>query len=108
MNKNRFFLVAMIAVSILLFLLRMTGLAAHIVVSVLGLAVMVPITLKTRKEWEKPALEIILRAMYLIAIVTGGALMKVYGVPALGIVHKAGAVLFLVLLLALYIPKWKK
>ena len=108
MNKNRIFLVAMMAVSVLLFLLRMTGMGAHVAVSVLGLAVMIPITLQTRKEWKKPTLEIIMRAMYLVAIVTGGALMKVHGVAALGMVHKIGAALFVVLLLALYIPKWKE
>ena len=108
MNKNRFFLVSMIAVSLLLFMLRMTGMAAHIVVSVLGLAIMIPITLKTRKEWKIPALEIIMRVMYLIAVVTGGAMMKLHGIAALGMVHKIGAAAFVVLLLALYIPKAKK
>ena len=108
MNKNRFFLIAMIAVTALLFMLRMTGMAAHIGVSVLGLAIMIPITLKTRKEWKIPALEIIMRVMYLIAVVTGGAMMKLHGVAALGMVHKIGAAVFAVLLLVLYIPKWKK
>lgn len=108
MNKNRFFLISMIAVVVLLFLLRMTGLTAHIVVSVAGLAIMIPVTLATRKEWKIPALEVILRALYFVAIVTGGILMKVHGAPALGIVHKISATAFLVLLLALYLPKWKK
>ena len=108
MTKNRFFLIAMVAVSVMLFMLRMTGMAAHIAVSVLGLAVMIPITLKTRKTWQKPALEVIMRAMYLVAVVTGGALMKIHGVAALGLVHKLGAAVFAVLLLVLYIPKWKK
>ena len=108
MNKNRFFLISMIAVSALLFLLRMTGLAVHIGVSILGLAIMIPITLQTKNEWNKPALEIVMRAMYLIAIITGGALMKIHGVAVLGIIHKIGAALFLVLLLTLYLPKCKK
>ena len=108
MNKNRFFLLSMIAVSLLLFLLRMTGLTAHIVVSVLGLAVMIPISLKTKSEWTKPALEIFMRAMYFVAIITGGALMKVHGVAALAMVHKIGAAVFVVLLLALYVPKCKE
>ena len=108
MNKNRVFLLAMIAVSVLLFLLRVTGLVPHIVVSVAGLAVLIPFTLKTRKEWKIPALEVIMRLMYLVAIVTGGVLMKVQGVAALGVVHRIGAAAFVVLLLALYIPKCKK
>ena len=108
MNKNKLFMILMLAVALLLFALRMTGMTAHIIVSVLGLAIMIPFTLKTRCEWKKPALEVIMRVMYLIAIVTGGALMKVHGVAALGMVHKIGAAAFVVLLLALYIPKAKK
>ena len=108
MNKNRFFLISMIAVSALLFLLRMTGLTVHMAVSVLGLAIMIPITVMTRKEWKIPALEVIMRVMYLVAIVTGGVLMKVHGVAALGIVHKIAAAAFVVLLMVLYIPKMKK
>ena len=108
MNKNRFFLISMIVVSALLFLLRMTGLTVHMAVSVLGLAIMIPITVMTRKEWKIPALEVIMRAMYLVAIVTGGVLMKVHGVAALGIVHKIAAAAFVVLLMVLYIPKMKK
>ena len=108
MNKNRFFLISMIVVSALLFLLRMTGLTVHIAVSVLGLAIMIPITVMTRKEWKIPALEVIMRVMYLVAIVTGGVLMKVHGVAALGIIHKIAAAAFVVLLMVLYIPKMKK
>ena len=98
----------MIVVSALLFLLRMTGLTVHIAVSVLGLAIMIPITVMTRKEWKIPALEVIMRVMYLVAIVTGGVLMKVHGVAALGIVHKIAAAAFVILLMVLYIPKMKK
>ena len=108
MNKNCSFLISMIVVSLLLFMLRVTGLTAHIVVSVLGLVVMIPLTLATRNEWKLPALEVIMRAMYFVAIVTGGALMKVQGVAALDMVHKISAALFAVLLLVLYIPKCRK
>ena len=108
MNKNRIFLVSMIVVSALLFLLRMTGMVAHIIVSVAGLAVMIPLTLKTRGEWKIPALEVIMRVMYLVAIVTGGVLMAAHVGGAVALVHKIAAALFAVLLLVLYIPKWKK
>ena len=108
MNRNRLFVVAMVIVSVLLFLLRTTGMTAHIAVSVLGLVIMIPFTLKTKSEWTKTPLEVLMRVMYLIAIVTGGVMMKVHGVAAVGIVHKVCAALFVVLLLALYIPKCKK
>lgn len=108
MTKNRIFLISMLLVSILLFLLRLTGLIPHILVSVIGLAIMIPLTIQTKSDWKIPALEIIMRAMYLVAIVSGGMLMKLYGIAALGIVHKVSAAAFLALLLVLYIPKWKK
>ena len=108
MNKNRVLLISMIVVSALLAALRATGIAVHIAVSVAGLAIMIPITIATHKEWKIPALEVIMRAMYLLAVITGGALMKVQGVAVLNIAHKIGAVAFLVLLLVLYLPKWKK
>ena len=108
MNKNCIFVAAMVIVSALLFLLRTTGLTAHIVVSVLGLAIMIPFTVKTKTEWTKAPLEVLMRVMYLIAIVTGGVMMKVHGVAAVGIVHKVCAVLFVLLLFVLYLPKCKK
>ena len=108
MNKNRFFLVSMLLLSVLLFLLRLTGLIPHVIVSVIGLAIMIPLTIKTKSEWKLPALEIVMRVMYLVAIVTGGMLMKLHGIAALGIVHKISAGIFVLLLLVLYLPKWKK
>ena len=108
MNKNRVFLISMLLVSVLLFLLRLTGLIPHIIVSVIGLVIMIPLTIKTKSDWKIPALEIIMRAMYVVAIVSGGMLMKLHGIAALGIVHKISAAIFLLLLLVLYIPKWKK
>ena len=46
-----------------------------------------------------------MRIAYFIAIVTGGLIMKLHNLPALSIVHKVCAVLFVILLLVLYIPK---
>ena len=97
MKKNRLFLLSMLVVCVLLFLLRVTGLIAHTIVSVIGLAIMIPLTIKTRADWKIPALEIVMRVMYFVAIVTGGMLMKLHGIAALGIVHKIAAALFLLL-----------
>ena len=108
MKKNAFFMLAMAIVSMLLAFLSKTGMTAHIVISVLGLAIMIPFTLKTKSEWTKAPLEVLMRVMYLIAIVTGGVMMNVHGVAVVGIVHKVCALLFAVLLLVLYIPKCKK
>lgn len=107
MNKNRIFLILMTLISVLLFIFRMTGITAHLVISIIGLVIMIPLTIATNKEWKIPALEVIMRIMYFVAIVTGAVLMNVEGIVALSIVHKIGAVLFVVLLMVLYIPKLK-
>ena len=104
MKKNLIFLISMIIVSILLFLLRFTGLVPHIIVSVIGLVLMISLTVKNTKSWKIPALEIIMRFAYFVAIVTGGLIMNFQN-PALSITHRIGAVLYVILLLVLYIPK---
>ena len=104
MKKNLIFLISMIIVSILLFLLRFTGLVPHIIVSVIGLILMISLTVKNTKSWKIPALEIIMRFAYFVAIVTGGLIMN-FQIPALSIAHKISAVLYVILLLVLYIPK---
>lgn len=105
MKKDLMFLVSMIIVSVLLFLLRFTGLIPHIVLSVIGLLIMIALTVKNTENWKIPALEIVMRVLYFVAIVSGGLIMKLHNLPALSIVHKVCAVLFVVLLLTLYIPK---
>lgn len=105
MKKDLMFLVSMIVVSVLLFLLRFTGLIPHIIISVIGLLLMIALTVKNTENWKIPALEIVMRVLYFVAIVSGGLIMKLHNLPALSIVHKVCAVLFVILLLVLYIPK---
>ena len=105
MKKDLIFAPILFAVGVFLFLLRFTGLTAHIVISVLGLLALVAYAVLTKKEWKKPALEIIMRAFYGIALITGIIVMNVQGVAAIGIVHKASAVLFLAMLIVLLVSK---
>ena len=105
MKKNLIFLISMVIVSVLLFLLRYTGLVPHIVVSVIGLVLMILLTVKNTKSWKIPALEVIMRIAYFLAIVTGGLIMKIQNVPMLSVAHRISAVIFVLLLLVLYIPK---
>ena len=97
MKKNLLFVIPMIAVAVLLFLLRATGMKVHIAVSVIGLVLLIAYTVATKKEWKIPALEILQRVFYGIAIITGVVLMNVHGIAALSIVHKISAVLFVIL-----------
>jgi hypothetical protein len=105
MKKDLIFAPAMLLIGALLFLLRATGMTAHIAVSVIGVLVLVVYAVLTKKEWKIPALEIIMRAFYGIALITGIVIMNVHGIAALAIIHKASAVLFMVLMIVLLVHK---
>ena len=98
MKKKLLFLIPMIIVAVLLFMLRATGMTAHIIVSVIGLAMLIAYTVATKKSWKYPALEIIERVFYAIALITGVVIMNVQGIAAVAVVHKISAVLFAVIL----------
>ena len=105
MKKDLIFAPVMIVIGALLFLLRATGMTAHIAVSVVGVLVLVAYAVATKKEWKIPALEVIMRVFYGIALITGIVMMNVHGVAALAIVHKASAAVFVVLLVVLFVHK---
>ena len=105
MKKDLIFLLFMLVVGILLFMLRATGMTAHIIISVLGIAVLAAYTATTKKDWKIPALEIIMRLFYGIALITGGVILKVSYIPAVAIIHKVSAALFVLLLVALFVHK---
>ena len=108
MKKNVIFPALILLVGVLLFLLRATGMTAHIALSVVGLVLLVAYTVMTKKEWKIPALEILMRLCYAIALISGVVIMNVHGVAILAIVHKACAALFVVLFVALFVLKVRK
>ena len=97
MKKKVLFLIPMVIVAVLLFMLRATGMKVHIAVSAIGLALLIAYTIATKKEWKIPALEILQRVCYAIALITGVVLMNVHGIVAVSIIHKISAVLFAIL-----------
>ena len=97
MKKDIIFAPIMLLVGAALFLLRFTGMPAHIAISIVGILVLAAYTVVTKKEWKIPALEIIMRAFYGIALISGIVIMNVQGIVAFSIVHKVSAVLFLAL-----------
>ena len=105
MKKDLIFTPAMLVIGVLLFLLRATGLTAHIAISAVGILVLIAYTVLTKKEWKIPVLEVIMRAFYGIALVTGVVIMNVYGIAALAIIHKVSAVLFMALVIVLFVHK---
>ena len=105
MKKDLIFSPAMLVLGVLLFLLKTTGLVAHIAISVVGVLVLVAYAVLTKKEWKVPALEIIMRVFYGVALITGIVIMNVPGVVAVAAVHRICAVLFIVMLAVLFIHK---
>ena len=105
MKKDLIFAPAMLIIGAFLFLLRTTGMTAHIAISVIGILVLIAYTVLTKKEWKIPALEVIMRAFYGIALITGVVIMNVHGIVALALIHKLSAVLFLAMLVVLLVSK---
>ena len=105
MKKDLIFAPVLLLVGVALFLLRFTGMPVHIAISVVGALVLVAYTVLTKKEWKIPALEIIMRAFYGIALISGIVIMNVHGIVALAIIHKVSAVLFLFLIIILLAGK---
>ena len=101
MKKDLIFAPVLLLVGVALCLLRFTGMPVHIAISVVGALVLVAYTVLTKKEWKIPALEIIMRTFYGIALITGIVIMNVHGIVALAIIHKVSAVLFTALIIAL-------
>ena len=108
MKKDLIFTPALLLTGIALFLLKATGLTAHIAISVVGILVLAAYTVATKKEWKIPALEILMRLCYGIAMITGIVIMNVHGIAAIAIAHKAGAALFVLLLVVLFVLKRAK
>ncbi|MBR2938157.1 MAG: hypothetical protein IKB80_06690 [Oscillospiraceae bacterium] len=105
MKKDLIFTPAMLLIGVSLFLLRATGMTAHIAISVVGILVLIAYTVLTKKDWKIPALEILMRAFYGIALITGIVIMNVHGIAALTIIHKVSAVLFMALIIVLLTHK---
>lgn len=105
MKKDLIFAPFMLIVGALLFLYDFIGEPAHIIISILGVLVLAVYTSATKKEWKLPALEIIMRAFYGVALITGIVVMNVEGILALEIIHKLCGALFVALLVILFIIK---
>ena len=100
MKKDLIFAPILILIGAALCLLKFTGMTAHIAVSVIGALTLAAYTVFTKAEWKLPALEIVMRAFYGIALFTGIVIMNVHGIAAFAVIHKISAVLFLVLVIA--------
>ena len=104
MKKDLIFAPIMLIIGILLFMLRTTGMTAHIILSVVGVIDLVAYTVLTKKNWKVPALEIGMRASYGFALISG-IVLKIKYIAIVGVLHKIFAVLFVVLLIVLFAHK---
>ena len=105
MKKDLIFSPVLLLAGVSLFLLKLTGMQVHIAISVIAILILAAYTALTVKSWKLPALEIIMRACYGIALITGIIIMNIHGIVALAIVHKVSAALFVVLLAFLLVDK---
>ena len=99
MKKDLIFTPALLLVGVLLFFLKTTGMTAHIVISIVGVLLLAVYTILSKKEWKCVPLEIIMRAFYGIALITGIVIMNVHGIAVLAIIHKVCAMLFMAMVI---------
>ena len=104
MKKDFIFAPILLVVGVLLGLLKVTGMTAHIVISVVGIIALLAYTVLTKKSWKIPALEIGMRASYGIALISG-IVLKIKYIAIMGMFHKIFAALFVIALVVLFIHK---
>ena len=104
MKKDLIFSLILLVVGIALGLLKVTGMTAHIVISLVGVGVLIAYTVVAKKEWKIPALEIAMRVSYGLALISG-IVLKINYVAFLGILHKVFAIVFLVAHIVIFTQK---
>lgn len=104
MKKDLIFTPLLLIVAVLLFLLKATGITAHIAISVAGVAILIVYTILTKKEWKIIPLEIGMRVSYGLALISG-IVLKIKFIAIVGVLHKIFAVLFVIALIVLFIHK---
>ena len=104
MKKDLIFAPILLLIALALFLLKFTGMTAHIIVSVVGILVLAAYSVLTKNEWKIPALEIVMRAFYGIALISG-IVININYIAALAIAHKVVSALFVAALIALLVHK---
>ena len=105
LKKDLIFAIPMVLIAVALCMLKLTGMTAHIVFSFVGVGVLVVYAIATKKDWKLPVLEIIMRVLYAVALITGIIIMNVHGILALSIIHKVSAVLSFVSFIVIFVHK---
>ena len=101
----------MIAISILLFALKLTGMKIHIALGVAACIITIVYTILTRKKVKENfniVLEIAMRVFLAIALVSGFLLKPFRTIFVISIIHKLSAIVFVIVLLIINVKKCKK
>ena len=104
MKKDLIFAPILLVVGVLLGLLKVTGMTAHIILSVVGVIALIAYTVLTKKSWKIPTLEISMRVSYGLALISG-IVLKIKYIAIIGIFHKIFAILFIVALVVVFVHK---
>ena len=104
-KKDLMFTIPLIIIGVMLFMLRLTNLPVHIVLSVVGAITLVIYTIIMKKDWKLKPVEILMRFMYGIALISGAVVMNIKGILFLSVIHKLSAALFVIFLIGLLIHK---
>ena len=110
MLKTILYTVFMVIISVLLFLLKITGMKMHIVLGILALIITIVYTLLIKKDLKELSkknivMEILMRVCFAVALITG-FLLKPFGTfLIISIIHKFAAIIFVVMLLVINIRK---
>ena len=104
MKKDLIFAPILLVIGVLLYLLKVTGMTAHIILSLVGVVALIAYTVLNKKNWKIPALEIGMRVSYGLALISG-IVLKIKYIAIIGIFHKIFAGLFLVALIVAFAHK---
>ena len=104
MKKDLIFAPILLVIGVLLGLLKVTGMTAHIILSVVGIIALVAYTVLTKKDWKIPALEIGMRVSYGLALISG-IVLRIKYIAIICVFHKIFAALFVVAFVVLFIHK---
>ena len=104
MKKDLIFAPILLVIGIALGLLRLTGMPVHIAISVVGVVALIAYTVLAKKEWKIFALEIAMRVLYGISLITG-IVLKIKYIAILGLLHKIFAGLFVIALIVIFVHK---
>lgn len=91
LKKILFYFIPMGVVVGVLMTVKSTGIVFHIAAAMAGAGILIFNTIKTRKEWRVPVIEIIFRSLYVVACISGVVAMFMQDGVVVSLIHKVSA-----------------